>query len=609
MEVSRMYGRIKGFLGKVSVLILLAPGAVHAKEEYVIGREEHPWVGSGTLENFDTSSEPGWIRVIKLDPAENLALDLWERGGDIDIPVWGPTIQAPREEKERLVDGDPTTAYIGRPRYSFGAWYQVPITLDLGMPFPVNRIRLISREEFRTHIIKEYKLLVWDGNPEHGFRLLRQDLENLSPVIDLDIPLQPIRSIRLRAGPLMSTWEVAEFEVYGEGYVPLPATYVSEVIDFGKPVVLGKIMWKGWREEGARVEIQTKTGDDDTPLVYWRKTGVGEEQVWWSEKGKPLTKEDYENLEIKAKGRITEDTEHWSFWSAPYNFDEGLGEGVPIASPSPRRYLQIRVRVIPTNYAGAGLDYIAFEFSPSVPAYEVCAEIYPTDVSPLRPTKFIYALRPRMTSENVGFNSLEVLTPMRADTVRSVRIDGRKVDFEVERYDDRFVVHFPKVTRDQTLVEVEFDCLVLKYFRFEGRIFDNELDELPQLVTSGDVIDRLPDDDISVRVSLEEPIVTPVAISPNPFTPDGDGVNDVTEVAYNLLRLEGCPVSLEIYHPSGSLVREVYKGREGSGRYTKEWDGRDDAGRLVPPGVYIYKLSVQADQEKVVRSGTVTVIY
>ena len=164
------------------VLILLIYGTAQAKEEYVIGRGGRPWPESGTFENFDTT-DPRWIRVMKVDPAENLALGIWDRGGDVDIPVWGPTIQAPQEEKEKLVDGDPTTAYIGRPRYSFGAWYQVPITLDLGMPLPVNRIRLISREEFRARMIKEYRLWVWDGDPDSGFELVRQDLENLSPVI------------------------------------------------------------------------------------------------------------------------------------------------------------------------------------------------------------------------------------------------------------------------------------------------------------------------------------------------------------------------------------------------------------------------------------------
>ncbi|RKY63016.1 MAG: hypothetical protein DRP99_04940, partial [Candidatus Latescibacterota bacterium] len=287
-------------------------------------------------------------------------------------------------------------------------------------------------------------------------------------------------------------------------------------------------------------------------------------------------------------------------------FEEGF-EGVPIESPSPRRYIQIRVRVIPTTAAGAGLEFIAFEFSHSIPAHRISAEIYPSYVSSVRPTKFTYALRPRIMPGDTGFNTLEVSTPMRADTVRSVRIDGEEVDFDVEYGEDRFTVRFPKVTRDQTLVEVEFDCLVLRYFKFDGRVYDSELEELPQLVEPGDVTDSLPGDNISVRVSLDEPIVASVEVHPNPFTPNGIG--ESIKISYSLLRLEECPVSLEIYDLSGNLVREVYRGIDTNGRYIRTWDGRDGSGKLVPPGVYIYRLSVRADQGDEVRSGTVTVVY
>jgi flagellar hook assembly protein FlgD len=36
----------------------------------------------------------------------------------------------------------------------------------------------------------------------------------------------------------------------------------------------------------------------------------------------------------------------------------------------------------------------------------------------------------------------------------------------------------------------------------------------------------------------------------------------------------------------GRLVRMVWKGRADSGRYTNNWNGKDDDGRLVSPGLY-----------------------
>ena len=33
-----------------------------------------------------------------------------------------------------------------------------------------------------------------------------------------------------------------------------------------------------------------------------------------------------------------------------------------------------------------------------------------------------------------------------------------------------------------------------------------------------------------------------------------------------------------------------------SGRFSTQWDGRDDGGKILPPGMYILRLEVAADQ-------------
>lgn len=45
-------------------------------------------------------------------------------------------------------------------------------------------------------------------------------------------------------------------------------------------------------------------------------------------------------------------------------------------------------------------------------------------------------------------------------------------------------------------------------------------------------------------------------------------------------------VSLKIYDLSGKLVRTLFEGVAGGGDMQKDWDGRDDSGRYVVPGVY-----------------------
>jgi len=50
------------------------------------------------------------------------------------------------------------------------------------------------------------------------------------------------------------------------------------------------------------------------------------------------------------------------------------------------------------------------------------------------------------------------------------------------------------------------------------------------------------------------------------------------------------PVTLRLYDSRGRLVRSVWNGAVPPGRYTIPWDGRDQSGRMVPPGAYLYRL-------------------
>ena len=69
---------------------------------------------------------------------------------------------------------------------------------------------------------------------------------------------------------------------------------------------------------------------------------------------------------------------------------------------------------------------------------------------------------------------------------------------------------------------------------------------------------------------------------PNPFNP-------LTGIAFALS--EQSAVSMQVYDVSGRLVR-VLLDREitPAGRHETVWDGRDDAGRLVASGTYLYRL-------------------
>jgi len=71
---------------------------------------------------------------------------------------------------------------------------------------------------------------------------------------------------------------------------------------------------------------------------------------------------------------------------------------------------------------------------------------------------------------------------------------------------------------------------------------------------------------------------------PNPFSPPGRLFFELPE------RL---PVTLRVYDASGRLVRRFDDRVYRAGRREVEWDGRDDAGRQLPSGVYFFELEIQ----------------
>ena len=89
-----------------------------------------------------------------------------------------------------------------------------------------------------------------------------------------------------------------------------------------------------------------------------------------------------------------------------------------------------------------------------------------------------------------------------------------------------------------------------------------------------------------------------------------DGINDYLLVSYNLLRLnQPTPVLFEIFDLSGKRVQRGFAGADQSGRFARIWNGIDRDGNLVPQGVYIYQIEVEADAGTFYRQGLVNVVY
>ncbi|MFZ0391920.1 MAG: FlgD immunoglobulin-like domain containing protein [Calditrichia bacterium] len=68
---------------------------------------------------------------------------------------------------------------------------------------------------------------------------------------------------------------------------------------------------------------------------------------------------------------------------------------------------------------------------------------------------------------------------------------------------------------------------------------------------------------------------------PNPFNP-------VTTINYNIP--ETTPVQLTVYSVSGEKIRSLVSGTQSAGGHSVVWDGKNDQGRPVGSGIYLYRL-------------------
>ncbi len=82
---------------------------------------------------------------------------------------------------------------------------------------------------------------------------------------------------------------------------------------------------------------------------------------------------------------------------------------------------------------------------------------------------------------------------------------------------------------------------------------------------------------------------------PNPFNP-------TTRIRFILSHDGYAPVSVRLYGANGQQIRTLHAGPLEGGTHELTWDGRDDSGRPVPSGVYLYRLDAgkQSESRKMV---------
>lgn len=85
-------------------------------------------------------------------------------------------------------------------------------------------------------------------------------------------------------------------------------------------------------------------------------------------------------------------------------------------------------------------------------------------------------------------------------------------------------------------------------------------------------------------------LISAVSVGTTPFSPNGDGIRDQTRLKLTLT--ENATVSVSVRDFDGITVRRlVSEATFAAGDHRVAWNGRNDAGRLVPDGPYRFELT------------------
>lgn len=653
--------RIARYTGMVLGLVLVMASAGHSQvERLVIGQGGIPWgeVAEEVAALEDTTAA-GSLQPREFLPWENVLVGPRGDGGQyrnllnlnwavaktgkgtatfkmgLTPRFWQRATGDYAKGVFELIDGNPDNA-LNR--------FQATWTFDMGIPLPLTRIVFyaplqgmgVTGEAFKNMFPREYEVTAAlesvdylesvEETVHHPLAIeLGKTYYNNRRVTEIDFLPMALRYFRLffdlRVGSYVN-YTLSEVEAYAEGFPPR-TWYESQIIDMGEPVNFGRLHWSfsRFRKEGAQGELQlapdapvrfsleTRSGRDETPLVYHTITEIGKERE--------ATKTDFDralepSLTIGARpgdrGSITDDAENWSFWSASYK-----NSGQPVESPDGRQYLKLKFAMESDDvFAFGRLDSIAIEYSPLLVDQlfgEVALLDQPqpprgvVDVPAGQDTVFTYDVLPSFSSAaRAGFDAIRLLTPSTPEFVGLEMGDPpvSVVPDSVREEKGELVVYFPsqRIGPDTSQpVRILFRSTVLSFSSFfTGEVFDSQSEALPQSIDPGDANPAVSTDGVQVFSSIEKlDALSSLRLSPAVVSPNGDGVNDQASISFVLLGIETGEVAVGIYDLSGREVRILVAADWGQDTYEIQWDGMDDDGDRVLPGIYLCRVSVKTD--------------
>ena len=604
------------FLFLTMLIGIISGGSVQAQVSgiWTETTEEDFATGLGVdTSNVDIHTSPG---DIVLAPAnENFALGKMATDDD------SRTDNSP----ENIVDEDISTYWSSQTPHCLG----VNLIIDLQAQRLIERVNIlggtINPQLFR---IRGYRISVSSDNS--NWTLVAENSENLDT--DVFETVEPIitRYVRVTISVINEVnWVViGDIQVFGAGYASQGA-YYSEARDFGVLTNFGQASWTEQLPD-ADMDITLQFRSDSVEVV--NDGGVLEDTLSLANSGiiagsEVVTDEsqtilynrgidydiDYtqgvlwrlETTSIDSSALIMVNYRLWSSWSGEYS--DATGSLFQITEP--RRYLQYRANLFTSTTNTPVLSEVSIAYHTTPVAQRSLGAVIPNEVPIMQENRLTYLIRFSFGPEDLGIDTVIVSTPSpgRVDQVR-----WNQAPLPKDRYRDLTDKHALKLGFSETLMadstaDLEIDFLTTLFFSenaYPSLIISRNAADNPQTVEQAESTWTV------TTAGIPAGTLVSVEAKPNPFSPNGDGLFDETLISYFVAKIaHPQPLSIKIYDLNGDRIRTLRDQNDPAFFYEIAWDGRDDDGDLVPPGLYIYQVKLKADQGEEVVTKTVTVQY
>lgn len=525
-------------------------------------------VDSVNSRSVDYKSRPGFLQL-ETGENENLAL------GKFAYIVYQGTQPSDTGSRNalRLLDGNLSSpSYIQFPPLNLNGENGSYIIVDLQAVRTVKRVQMYTLGNNLNLRMRAFSIFAGEDTVTMEKVYQENDNQIASPSAQFNPIVARFIKVVIDVIPQNNATVISELQVFGEGFLP-EGIYYSGVRTVPKAVNFGTMQYTGSRPAGTGIFVSFRSGDIALPDTTW------------------------------------------SPWS-----DEVTESGSLFGVYEPRKFLQYRIRLTTQNLSTPEIDEIRINYDTLNVASVTDAAISPQFAQVLKEGEFTLTVNLQFQPGDRGVDSIYILTPSPAELL-GLTVNGQPAGNSFRESAASIVIAFNATISVSSVVSIRILTTPFQAVNpYQISISSKTGGYNPQRVDAkrNDQVDAWS----IVTVGVPERLIIRAKAEPNPFTPNGDGKNDVTNLQFflgnigepnNFVGNQTRKLTIKIYDMNGRLVRDLYDSYDKAFAFISDnaipWDGRDNGGAVVRPGVYLYQIYVDSDNGGETATKTVVVAY